>query len=69
MTTYTVFCTEMDGFGTTWIDRVEADDHEAAAIKGRDKCASDWDCNEADVHVLGVLEGAPKVCFWEDVWQ
>lgn len=66
MATYTVFCTELNGSGTTWIDRVEADGHEVAAERGRDQCAQDWNCDESAVHVLGVLEGEPRVCFWED---
>lgn len=67
--TYTVFCRERGGLGTTWVGYVEAADHEAAVEVGRAQCAADWVFDLDSIHVLGVAEGDVKILHWEDEWM
>ena len=66
MNTYTVFCRNSDGQGTTWIDTVEAESLDEAMQVGREMCANAWNCNVGDVHVLGVATGFENVIYWND---
>lgn len=69
MDNYTVFCKDVDGTGTTWIDYVEATSVEDAMVKGRAKCRQDWgeECYELeDIQVVGVAEGIITILHWYD---
>jgi hypothetical protein len=64
--TYTAFCQEIGGGGTTWISTVEAESVEQAATLARVSCAEDWGHEPDEVHVLGIASGDVKIEFWED---
>lgn len=66
MNSYTVFCRQEDGQGTTWISDVEANSLEEAKIEGLAQCSADWDWDVADIVVLGVAEGVVNILEWED---
>lgn len=67
MQTYTVFCTEHDRTGTTWIGVVQAEGVDHAWSLGRQACADDWLLDDpADVHVMGIAEGEIKIARWHD---
>ena len=64
---YTAFCQEVTGNGTIWISTVEAADVESATVAARESCAADWDYDVADVHCLGLAQGAVQIAHWEDL--
>ena len=65
---FTVFCQDVNGLGTTWIEAVAADSKEAAADIAVVKCAEDWGRdNHRNIRVLGIIEGDVKVAYWEDL--
>lgn len=67
MPKYTVFCSEKNRMGTTWINCVEAENPDAAWINGRAMCARDWELEDpSELHVLGVAEGEVKILEWHD---
>lgn len=72
--TFTVFVVN-DGLPTsTWIDKVQAVDKEAAADIAVLACHDDWYTDHTDdpevarqrVRVLGIAEGDVKILYWED---
>lgn len=70
MNTYTVFCRQANNLGTTWIDRIEAENLDQAAEVAREKCAADWgyDSERLDqITVVGIAEGDVNILFWEDI--
>lgn len=66
MNTYTVFCQDADGTGTTYITSVTAPTIEEAKELAREKCAEDWSCSVSQVRVLGVAEGEVNILEWAD---
>lgn len=68
MSTFTVFCREASGTGTTWISAVEAKSVEEAKTKGHANCVSDWgwDDSPGDVVVIGVAKGDVEIVEWDD---
>lgn len=66
MKTFTVFCREASGRGTTWIGSVQARDYSSAMKKGARECANDWGWPVADVVAVGVAEGSVSIVFWDD---
>ena len=72
MKTYTCFCREADGTGTTWIDTLTVADRISVTNVKRLavlRCAEDWDYHPSEVVCIGVLEGAPNLLFWQDIDQ
>lgn len=67
MSTYTVFCRERTGAGTTWITAVEAGCIEHAKDRGQLLCAIEWGMNPEKIIPIGVIEGDVDVVFWEDI--
>ena len=71
-TTYTIFCRQADGQGTTHIDTVESPDLESAILAGREQCLRDWNCGTTetrsldDIRCLGVAAGNVSILHWED---
>ena len=71
-TTFTVFCRQANGQGTTHIDTVESPDLKSAILAGRLQCLSDWNGSETgslaldDIHCLGAAEGDLRILHWED---
>lgn len=65
--TFTIFCRNADGKGTTNIFAVQADDLESASQAGIEQCAEDWDCDESEIHILGVAEGDVTILQWSDL--
>lgn len=68
MNTYTVFCRESNGTGTTWISAVEAESLDEAKAQGHFNCCWDWGVeDDSSVTVIGVAEGDINILFWEDI--
>lgn len=69
MHTFTAFCQQSNGKGTIWISRVEVegDDVAEAAEAAIKACAEDWDCDEEDVHCLGLAVGDVDIVYWSDL--
>lgn len=68
MSKFTVFCQDIDGTGTVWIDCVEAADIVAAQALALEACAADWGYGPTDdIAVLGVAEGDVKILVWNDL--
>jgi hypothetical protein len=66
-TEYLAFCQQPDGQGTIWIDHVSGVTLEDAMQEAREACATDWGCDPADVHCLGLIEGKATVAHWQDI--
>ena len=66
MKSYTVFCQDVTGEGTIWIDCVQATSLEHAKHVGRTECAEDWGEDIEEIHVIGVAEGDVNILYWED---
>jgi hypothetical protein len=66
MRTYTAFCRQSDGTGTTWIQEVEAADIDAAQVEAVSQCADDWQCGPLDVKCVGIAAGSVDILFWDD---
>jgi len=70
--TYTVFCCQAGGQGTTHIDTVEATDLPSAILADREQCLRDWNGSETgslsldEIHCLGVAEGDIQILHWKD---
>lgn len=64
--TFTIFCRQANGKGTTNIFAVQADDLESATQSGIEQCAEDWACDESSIHILGVAEGDVTILEWND---
>lgn len=67
MKTYTVFCQQAGGLGTTWIAVVQAKSTESAMKKGVKACAADWGWKPKNIHILGVCKGDVQVLYWDDI--
>lgn len=73
--TYTAFCQQTNGQGTTWISTVRATDGAEAIDVARAQCAEEWGYAVEDVHVLGIAAGDVDILLWDDlpsqgrVWQ
>jgi hypothetical protein len=65
--TYTAFCQETGGNGTTWIASLQADSVEEAKTLAQAKCAEDWQWEQEDIHVLGIAEGDVTILEWDDL--
>lgn len=66
--TYTAFCKEATGYGTTWIDAIEVDPDlsiEEVIKAARRACAEAWGFDVELVHCLGIAEGEIQLLFWE----
>ena len=64
---YTVFCQDITGEGTIWIECVQATSLEHAKLVGRMECAEAWGREDIEeIHVLGVAEGDVNILYWED---
>ena len=75
LTTFTVFCQQVDQLGTIHIDSVEASDLESAIQAGREQCLADWNGGTSsedapftleDIHCLGVAQGDVRILHWQD---
>jgi len=70
--TFTVYCCQANGQGTTHIDTVESPDLESAILAGRKQCLKDWNGGKTgsltldDIHCLGVAAGDVTILYWED---
>lgn len=64
--TFTVFCRDSDGTGTTYITSVEAANATEAAAEGLRLCAEDWDQDSDTINVIGVCAGDVEVLEWDD---
>lgn len=64
--TYTVWCRDMNGEGTIWIDTVRAQSLQNAVIKARRECARAWSYQTKHVMVIGIAEGDVKILNWDD---
>lgn len=66
--TFTVWCRESNGTGTTFIDTVESADRETAKVDGVRACADAWGWDDTSgITCIGVAEGDVNVLFWEDI--
>lgn len=63
---FTVWCCEVGGGGTTWIDEVWAADADEARDNARVQCAADWSFEPDKVTCVGVAEGQVNILFWYD---
>lgn len=75
LTTFTVFCQQVDQLGTIHIDSVQAADLESAIQAGREQCLADWNGGTSgedapftleDIHCLGVAQGDVRILHWQD---
>jgi hypothetical protein len=66
MKTFTAFCQQADGRGTTWINNVKAKDLEDAKHKAIGKCSFDWNYDPMDIVCIGIAAGDVHILFWED---
>lgn len=71
MQTYTVFVTEADGRGTTYITSVEADSVDQAKEMALQECSKEWgsggeNYDRDDLRILGVAEGDVNIVEWSD---
>jgi len=72
LTTFTIFCCQANGQGTTHIDTVESRHLRSAILAGRKQCLKDWNGGKTgsfslkDIHCLGVAEGNVRILHWED---
>lgn len=75
LTTFTVFCQQVDQLGTIHIDSVQAVDIESAIQAGREQCLADWNGGTSgedapftleDIHCLGVAQGDVRILHWQD---
>ena len=75
LTTFTVFCQQVDQLGTIHIDSVQSADLESAIQAGREQCLADWNgCASGedapftleDIHCLGVAQGDVRILHWQD---
>lgn len=66
--TYTVFCRDLTDSSTStmFIEHVEAESPEQAAVLGRARCATEWDYPTDHVWVVGVAVGKVEIALWED---
>ena len=64
MNTYTAFCQQANGEGTTWIGRIFALTPKDAADVALADCADDWGYDVEDVCLLGIAEGDVKILHW-----
>ena len=67
MSSYTGFCQQSNALGTIWIHYFDAKDLDDAIKVAQKLCAEDWDCEEEDVHVLGIARGNVDIIYWEDI--
>ena len=65
--TFTAFCQHVSGRGTIWIDKVTADDVNAACDAAAEACAADWETDTDEIHVLGLAKGDCEIVIWEDI--
>lgn len=65
---YTVFCRDLadSSTSTMFIEHIEAESPEQAAVLGRALCADAWEYARDDVAVVGVAVGAVEIALWED---
>lgn len=63
---YTAFCRAVNGKGTTWISKVDADDVESAKQTAIENCAADWRVDEDTVECVGLAEGDVAIVEWAD---
>jgi hypothetical protein len=66
MNTYTVFCKEKSGEGTTWIDAVQATSMDLAKLIALERCAKDWSWDQEDIEVIGVAAGDVQILEWDN---
>lgn len=75
LTTFTVFCQQVDQLGTIHIDSVQAADLESAIQAGREQCLADWNGGASgedapftleEIHCLGVAQGDVRILHWQD---
>ena len=64
---FTGFCQETSGKGTIWIESFEAEDLEDAILFAQSACATSWDMELCQVHVLGIAQGDISILHWEDI--
>jgi len=62
--TFTAFCREANGEGTTWIQAVTAMDIDNAREAAELACAAAW--GYKDVVCIGLAKGDITIEFWED---
>lgn len=67
MKTYTIFCQEHDGKGTTHVSSHEAETADDAAALGVEETADDWGYDEDEIRVLGIIEGDVNIIKWNDL--
>lgn len=68
-TTYTAFCKEASGYGTTWIDTIKVDrklTRGQVVEAARQACADAWGFDVERVHCIGIAEGDVTILHWED---
>lgn len=66
--TFTVWCRQSDGRGTTWVSDVVASTQEDAVAKGRKACAYDWGQEDREFQIL-VVGVQPTFATGELVWD
>lgn len=69
MTWFTVLVQEADGSGTTHISAHNCETTETAMRVAMEETKDDWgrdDYEDADLRILGVLEGRPEILEWSD---
>lgn len=74
--TYTAFCEQDNGHGTTWIQGVTVDrqdsvaaEMDAARTEALRQCAVDWHGDEDDTHdttCVGLIKGDADIVMWDD---
>jgi hypothetical protein len=64
--TFTIFCREATGKGTTYVDSAEGATWQEAARTVLDRCATDWDMDSDEINVIGVTEGEVNIIAWDD---
>ena len=68
MNTYTIFCRQSNGQGTTWISTVEGETVEEAKKEALFHCSWDWGYESTEgIVVIGVAEGVVNIIEWEDL--
>lgn len=67
--TFTAFCQEASGQGTTWIEaiQIERNDINLAKEVAVQKCAEAWGWDPSDVRCLGIAQGNINIQFWRDL--
>jgi len=64
--TYTAFCREATGDGTTWIAKVDAEDIDQACESAVEECSEAWGMEPDEVRCVGLATGDISIEYWDD---